>query len=132
MAPLFASKSANAEANAIVVSFMFSSSCGITRGSRSERILKLREIVGAPIDPHGLVTLLWALVVHAGEAPGRSYDLAAFDPVSLQPTANCRSSADMRAIAVFVGSHRSRGSGRERWHKQSRRQKVCDLHRSLP
>ncbi len=110
---------AKAEANAIVVSFMFSSSCGFTRGSMSECILKLREIVGAPIDPHGLVTLLWALVVHAGEAPGRSYDLAAFDPVSLQPTANCRSSADMRSIADFVGSHRSRGLGRERWHKQS-------------
>jgi hypothetical protein len=107
-----------AEANAIVVSFMFSSTCGFTRGSTSECILKLREIVGAPIDPHGLVTLLWALVVHAGEAPGRSCDLAAFDPVSLQPTANCRSSADMRSIAAFVGSHRSRGLGRERWYKQ--------------
>src|ERR1700747_3672406 len=110
---------------------MFSSSCGFTRGSMSECILKLREIVGAPIDPHGLVTLLWALVVHAGEAPGRSYDLTAFDPVSLQSTANYRSSADMRSVAAFVGLH-SRGLGRERWHKQQRRQKICDLHRSLP
>jgi hypothetical protein len=84
----------------------------------SECILKLREIVGAAIDPHGLVTLLWALVVHAGEAPGRSCDLAAFDPVSLQSTANDGSSAEMRSIATFVSSHMSRGLRRERWRKQ--------------
>jgi hypothetical protein len=106
-------ESANAEANVIVVSFMFSSSCGFTRGSMSECILKLREIVGAPIDPHGLITLLWALVVDAGEAPGRSCDLAAFDPVSLQPIAHRRSSADMRSIAASVGSYMSRGLRRE-------------------
>ena len=84
----------------------------------SECILKLREIVGAPIGPYGLVTLLWALVVHAGEAPGRSYDLAVFNPVSLQSTANDGASAEMRSVASFVGSHMSRGLRRERWHKQ--------------
>jgi hypothetical protein len=95
----------------------------------SECILELREILGAPIRPHWFFTLLWALVVHAGEAPGRSYDLAAFDPVSLQSIANRRSSADMRSIAAFVGSHVVRGLGRETWHKQQRSHKVCDLHR---
>jgi hypothetical protein len=84
----------------------------------SECILELREIVGAAMDPHGLVTLLWALVVHAGEASGRSCDLAAFDPVSLQSTANDGSSVEMRSIATSVGLHMGRGLGRERWHKQ--------------
>jgi hypothetical protein len=104
-----------------------SSSCDFTRGCMSECILKLREMVGAAIDPHGLVTLLWTLVVHAGEARERSRDLAAFDPVSVPSTADCRSSVDMRSIAAFVGSHMSRCLGREGWHKQWSRQNACDL-----
>jgi len=78
----------------------------------SKAIHVSRERVVAAIEPYVLAALARPMVGHAGEAPGRSYDLAALDPVSLQPT------ADMRSIASFVASHVSRGLRRERWHKQ--------------
>jgi hypothetical protein len=84
----------------------------------SEAISVSLERVPAAIEPHVLAALAWLLVGYAGEAPGRSYDLAALDPVSLQPTANRRSSTDMRSIAASVGSHMSRRLRRERWHEQ--------------
>jgi hypothetical protein len=80
----------------------------------SKAIHVSRERVAAAIEPYVLAALAWPLVRHAGEAPGRSYDLAALDPVSLQPTADRRSSADMRSIAASVGSRMSRGLRRER------------------
>jgi hypothetical protein len=55
-------ESANAAASAIIANFMFLPRVA-PRGSMSEWVAKLREIVGAPVGPHGLVTLLWALVV---------------------------------------------------------------------
>jgi hypothetical protein len=48
-----------------------------SRRSMSERILVSRDLTWAPINPHWLVALAWAVVGHAGSAPGRSRDLAA-------------------------------------------------------
>ena len=76
-----------------------------------------------------LAALAWAVVGHAGGAPGRGYDLVALGPVSQRPTAHRRSDADVRSIAV--GSHTSRCLRRECRHEQQRRQNVCDLHRSV-
>src|SRR6266478_8297605 len=45
--------------------------------SKSERILVSCKRAGAAIDPHGFVAFAWAVVGHAGGAPGRSGDLAA-------------------------------------------------------
>jgi hypothetical protein len=83
-----------------------------------KRVSVSRERLAATMRSHMLAALARALAGHAGGAPGRSYDLAALDPVTLQPTAHRRSSADMRSIAAFVGSHTSRRLRRERWHEQ--------------
>jgi hypothetical protein len=48
-----------------------------------------RESIAAAVDPHRLAALAGALVRHAGGAPGRSYDLAALDPVCLRSNDNC-------------------------------------------
>ncbi len=43
-----------------------------TSQSKSERVPIPRNRSGATVDPHGLVALAWAVVGHAGGAPGRS------------------------------------------------------------
>src|SRR5258708_34873221 len=46
------------------------------RRSKSERIIVSCKRTGAAIDPHGLVAFAWAMVRHAGSAPGSGRDLA--------------------------------------------------------
>jgi hypothetical protein len=71
-------------------------------GDASERMSVSRERVTAAIEPHGLAALAWAVIGHAGGAPGWSDDLAALNP-------ECRrSSADLRASAGFAGSRQRR------------------------
>ena len=54
----------------------------------SERISVSRERVAAAIGPDVLTALAWAVVGHAGLAPGWSYDLAALNPVCLRLAAD--------------------------------------------
>jgi hypothetical protein len=61
----------------------------------SERISVSRKRVAAAIGPHVLAALAWAVVGHAGGAPGWSYDLTPLNPVCL------------RSSAGFVGSRLS-------------------------
>ena len=71
----------------------------------------LDHALAATIGPHVLAALAWAVVAHAGGAPGRGYDLVALGPVSQLRAAHRGVDADMRSIAV--GSHMSRCLRRE-------------------
>jgi len=55
----------------------------------SERIPVSRDFAAATINPHRLAALAWAVVRHAGSAPGRSCDLAANDHVWLRSSDAC-------------------------------------------
>jgi hypothetical protein len=54
----------------------------------SKRVPISRDVAAATINPHRLAALTWAVVGHAGGAPGRSRDLAALNPVLLRLTAD--------------------------------------------
>jgi hypothetical protein len=60
---------------------------GPTNLGASERIPVSRDRGVATIDPHGLTALAWAVIGHAGGAPGWSRDLAALGPVRLRSNA---------------------------------------------
>src|SRR3979411_1797430 len=70
----------------------------------SKRISISRERVAAAIEPHVLAALTWAVVGHAGGAPGWSYDLAALNPVCLRVIADRGSRAEVRPGARLFGS----------------------------
>jgi len=46
----------------------------------SERTFESRDVAEAPVDPHGLVALAWAVVRHTGSAPRRGRDFATSIP----------------------------------------------------
>ena len=54
----------------------------------SKRIPVSRDVAAVTINPHRLAALTWAVVGHAGGAPGWSYDLAALNLVCLRLTAD--------------------------------------------
>jgi hypothetical protein len=78
----------------------------ISTGDASERIPVSRDLAAAAINPHRLAAFAWAVVRHAGSAPGRSCDLTALNHVC------------MRSSDAFVGLLLSRRWRSERQRKQ--------------
>ena len=68
--------------------FSFSHKSSVPDDCMSKRIPVSRDVAAATINPHRLTALTWAVVGHAGGAPGWSYDLAALNPVCLRLTAD--------------------------------------------
>src|ERR1700730_6859070 len=71
----------------ITTSFKWRVPCCLTsnlaqRRPISERALESLDVARAPVDPHGLVALAWAVVRHTGSAPRRGRDLSPHDPDS--------------------------------------------------
>src|ERR1700730_8721354 len=85
----------------------------------SERALVARKRARTAIDPHWLIALGWALVGHAGGAPGWSSNLAA-DLLS------------RRQHSPFDGSCLSCGGHCERQYQRQRCQNKFHLHCSIP
>ena len=55
----------------------FLSSAAVSDSGVSERISVRDAIATAAVDPHWLAALAWAVVGHAGRAPGRCSDFTA-------------------------------------------------------
>jgi hypothetical protein len=68
--------------------FSFSHKSSVPDRRMSKRIPVSRDVAAITINPHRLAALTWAVVGHAGGAPGWSYDLAALNPVCLRLTAD--------------------------------------------
>jgi hypothetical protein len=66
----------------------FSHKSSVPDDRMSKRIPVLRDVAAATINPHRLAALTWAVVGHAGGAPGWRYDLAALNPVCQPLTAD--------------------------------------------
>ncbi len=92
---------------------------GLSRSCRDPGHLATCDAASA-IDPHRLPASAWAVIRHAGGAPGRSRDLVAFAFVCL------------RQNTVFVRLRLSRSRDHQRQYKQQRYKKRFCLHRSVP
>jgi hypothetical protein len=68
--------------------FSFSHKSSVPDDCMSKRIPVSRDVAAVTINPHRLAALTWAVVGHAGGAPGWSYYLAALNLVCLRLTAD--------------------------------------------